>query len=84
MNFWEKLTKYIAGETMNKRDDEVQVTPPVNDVLLQALINNEEITREKALTLPAVSGAVDLIGNMIACMPVKLYKYEEGRIKEQE
>ena len=84
MNFWEKLTKYIAGETMNKRDDEVQLTPPVNDVLLQALINNEEITREKALTLPAVSGAVDLIGNMIACMPVKLYKYEDGRIKEQE
>ena len=84
MNFWEKLTKYIAGEPINKRADEVQVTPPVNDVLLQALINNEEITREKALTLPAVSGAVDLIGNMIACMPVKLYKYEGGRVKEQE
>ena len=84
MNFWEKLTKYIAGEPINKRADEVQVTPPVNDVLLQALINNEEITREKALTLPAVSGAVDLIGNMIACMPVKLYKYEDGRVKEQE
>lgn len=84
MNFWGKLTKYIAGEPINKRADEVQVTPPVNDVLLQALINNEEITREKALTLPAVSGAVDLIGNMIACMPVKLYKYERGRVKEQE
>lgn len=84
MNFWEKLTKYIAGDPLNKRADEVQVTPPVNDVLLQALINNEEITREKALTLPAVSGAVDLIGNMIACMPVKLYKYERGRVKEQE
>lgn len=84
MNFWGKLTRYISGELINKRDDEVQVTPPVNDVLLQALINNEEITREKALTLPAVSGAVDLIGNMIACMPVKLYKYEDGRIKEEE
>ena len=84
MNFWEKLTNYIAGGTINKRDGEVQTTPPVSDVLLQALINQEEITREKALTLPAVSGAVDLIGNMIACMPVKLYKYEEGRVKEQE
>lgn len=84
MNFWEKLTNYIAGGTINKRDGEVQITPPVSDVLLQALINHEEITREKALTLPAVSGAVDLIGNMIACMPVKLYKYEEGRVKEQE
>lgn len=84
MNFWEKLTNYITGGTINKRDSEVQITPPVSDVLLQALLNNEVITREKALTLPAVSGAVDLIGNMIACMPVKLYKYEEGRIKEQE
>jgi HK97 family phage portal protein len=84
MNFWEKLTNYIAGGTINKRDSEVQITPPVSDVLLQALLNNEVITREKALTLPAVSGAVDLIGNMIACMPVKLYKYEEGRVKEQE
>lgn len=45
---------------------------------------NHLFTREKALTLPAVSGAVDLIGNMIACMPVKLYKYEDGRVKEQE
>lgn len=84
MNFWEKLTNYIVGGTINKRDSEVQITPPVSDVLLQALLNNEVITREKALTLPAVSGAVDLIGNMIACMPVKLYKYEEGRVKEQE
>lgn len=84
MNFWGKLTNYIAGGTINKRDGEVQITPPVSDVLLQALLNNEVITREKALTLPAVSGAVDLIGNMIACMPVKLYKYEEGRVKEQE
>lgn len=87
MGFWEKLSKYMTGgpfDVGEKRDTEPQIVPPVNDVLLQALINNEEITREKALTLPAVSGAVDLIGNMIACMPVKLYKYEDGRIKEQE
>ena len=70
-------------DVTEKRDTEPQIVPPVNDVLLQALLNNEEITREKALTLPAVSGAVDLIGNMIACMPVKLYKDQNGKIKEQ-
>lgn len=70
-------------DVREKRDTEPQITPPVNDVLLQALLNNEEITREKALTLPAVSGAVDLIGNMIASMPVKLYKDQNGKIKEQ-
>ena len=86
MGFWEKLSKYMMGapfDVTEKRDTEPQIVPPVNDVLLQALLNNEEITREKALTLPAVSGAVDLIGNMIACMPVKLYKDQNGKIKEQ-
>lgn len=60
------------------------VTPEVSDVLLRALIGNEVITREKALTLPAVSGAVDLISSMIASMPVKLYKYRSGRVEEVE
>lgn len=86
MGLWDKLSKYMMGgpfDVREKRDTEPQITPPVNDVLLQALLNNEEITREKALTLPAVSGAVDLIGNMIACMPVKLYKDQNGKIKEQ-
>lgn len=86
MGFWDKLSKYMMGapfDVREKRDTEPQITPPVNDVLLQALLNNEEITREKALTLPAVSGAVDLIGNMIASMPVKLYKDQNGKIKEQ-
>ena len=60
------------------------VTPPVSDVLLQALLNNETITREKALTLPAVSGAVEYISSMIASMPVKLYKTKDGKVEEVE
>ena len=56
-------------------------TPPVRDVLLKALLDGETITREKALTLPAVSGAVDLICSCIASMPVKLYKYKQGKVE---
>ena len=54
----------------------------VDDVLLQALLNSEAIDREKAMSLPAVAGAVDFISNMIACMPVKLYKHKQGKIEE--
>lgn len=72
-------------KAVKKRDEEQQpIVPPVSDVLLQALLNNEVITREKALTLPAVSGAVDFIGNMIASMPIKLFKYRGGKVEEQE
>ena len=67
-----------------KRDMNTNVTPPIDDVLLQALMNGETITREKAMTLPAVAGAVDFISNMIACMPVKLYKYKQGKVEEIE
>ena len=56
--------------------------PAVDDVLLQALLSGDTITREKALTLPAVAGSVDFLCNMVACMPVKLYKYKKGKIEE--
>lgn len=56
----------------------------VDDVLLKALLNNETIDREKAMTIPAVSGAVDFISGSIACMPVRLYKYEDGEVVEQK
>lgn len=55
-----------------------------NDVLLQALINSQPITREQALTLPAVSGAVDFISGMIASMPIKLYKYKDGKVESRD
>ena len=55
-----------------------------NDILLQALFNNEVITREQVLTLPAVSGAVDLISGMIASMPIKLYKYKDGKVESKD
>ena len=64
-----------------KRDTE---NIAADDVLLKALINNETITREKAMTVPAVCGAVDFISGSIACMPVRLFKYVDGTVVEQK
>ena len=70
-------------DAFRKRDTAVDVNT-VDDVLLRAILNGEAITRQDALTLPAVSGAVDFIAGTIASMPVKLYKYKKGRIEEQD
>ncbi len=67
---------------VKKRD--IETTPQVTDVLLKALLNNETIDREKAMTLPAVAADVDFISNMIASMPVRLYKYKQGKVEEIE
>ena len=70
-------------DIFRKRDREVDANT-VDDVLLKAIINGEAIKREDALTLPAVSGAVDFISGTIARMPVKLYKYKQGKVEEQD
>lgn len=68
-----------------KREATPEITEPddiVDDVLLEALLKGETITREKAMTLPSVNGNVDFISSAIACMPVKLYKYKENKVEE--
>ena len=84
MGFWSWLVGEGQVRDAPETETTPQITPPVSDVLLNALISGETITREKALTLPAVSGAVDFICNSIASMPVKLYKYKDGAVEEQE
>lgn len=46
----------------------------VDDVILKALIEGEEIDREKVLMIPAVSSAVGLICDSFAMIPFKLHK----------
>lgn len=54
----------------------------VDDVLLRALLNNEEIDRDKAMALPSVSSAVDFISNTVAMIPIKLYRETNGSVQE--
>ena len=77
-DFMKKKVKNDVSVNLN--DQSIQL----DDVLLQALLNGEPITREKALSLPVVSEAVDLISSMVSSMPVKLYKYKQGKVSEVE
>ena len=74
-----------------KRDVETTETPKeesATDVLLKAMLRGEKIDKEKALSLPAVSSAVDRICNTVAMIPIKLYKEtideETGKRKVEE
>ena len=86
LNFLKKRdnTESQVTLTTSQNTNPTETIAMPNDLLLQALINNEEITREQALTIPAVSGAVDFISNTIASMPVKLFKVKQGKVEEVE
>lgn len=68
--------------TRDDNTEKTEITTQVDDVLLQALLNQEPITRDKVLTLPCVNGNVDFISNCIASMPIKLYKTKDSKVEE--
>lgn len=70
--------------TRHKRDTEPVTEPQVSDVLLRAFLTGEPITRQKAMTLPAVSGAVDSITSAIASMPVCFYRRTKGNVERRD
>lgn len=81
IGLFEYIKKKVTNDvSVNLNDQSVQL----DDVLLQALLNGEPITREKALTIPVVSDAVDFISGTVASMPIKLYKYKQGKVSEVE
>lgn len=75
--FKEKFLNKTYGELVEE-DQKI-----VDDVLLKAIVQGEEIDREKALTIPAVSSAVGLICDSFAMIPFKLYKKTKEDGKKQ-
>lgn len=69
----------IKNEAQKSKANEEQA----DDVLLKALMNGEEITRDEALTIPAISSAVGLICDSFAMIPFKLYKKSINDGKKQ-
>lgn len=65
-----------------KRADESAGSTSLEDLLLQANMANDVVTREMALNIPTLAGCVDLIGNTIATLPIKLFKEENGKVEE--
>jgi len=54
--------------------EEVLNEGKVDDVLLRAVLNGYEMSRESTLSIPSVASCVDFICNTFAQIPFKLYK----------
>ena len=57
----------------NKREEVMDETQ-ADDLLLRALLQGQKVDRATALSIPVISGCVDLICNTFAMIPFKLYK----------
>lgn len=82
-----KIRNILKKKIKNESNKETIVDEnAVSDVILKALLEGEEIDREKVLMIPAVSSAVGLICDSFAMIPFKLYKKttKEGRKQTTE
>ena len=82
MPLFKKREKSPAQERQVVSDGTSVDESTVSDVLLRALLSGETISRDKAMNIPAVASAVDLISSSVASMPVRLFKYKDGHVEE--
>lgn len=73
LRFWRKKEKRTSLES-----DDVGL----RDLLLAAGLIEDDITKEKALNIPTLAGCVELLSSLVASIPIKLFKEENGEVKE--
>lgn len=80
MNIWPfgKRKEEIRADTNAETGNVAE-----SDVLLNALLGRQTITKEKALEIPTVQACINLIAGTVSSLPVNLYrKGEDGKVEE--
>ena len=65
-----------------KRENRAEGEAQFEDALLKALLGGVSVDKETALQVPTVSGGVDLIANIVAGTPIKLFRENDGKTEE--
>ncbi|MEA5151972.1 MAG: phage portal protein [Oscillospiraceae bacterium] len=68
--------------TLFGREERADGMVAFDDALLQALLGKEKVKKDIALQVPTISGGIDLIANIIASTPIKMYRDRDGKAEE--
>lgn len=72
-----------AEEVKIESTIEQQETQEFEDTLLQATRSDHPVTKNEALNIPAFAACVNKIADTVASIPIKLFKYTDGKVEEQ-
>ena len=78
------LRLFRKREATENREQILGEGDTISAALLTAIMSGSKITKEQALSIPAVAANVDFITSIIASMPVKLYRRIKDRVEEVE
>lgn len=65
-----------------RADEDKQFITSGNDLLLEALLDDEVLSKEEALNIPSLAGGIDRIASIVSMVQMKLYKKTENSIVE--
>ena len=69
MGLWKNWKEYREHRSMS-----------LEDILLQAGITTDTITKEQALNIPTVAASLELISNTVALLPICLYQEKDRKV----
>ncbi|EEP53117.1 phage portal protein [Clostridium butyricum] len=52
------------------------------DVLLKSMVSDDKVNKDIALNIPTLAACVDLIGDTISALPIKLLCEKDGKVEE--
>ena len=78
MGFWDRFRRAVGTE------ERAEGCVEIDDALLRAFSGAGEVTRQTALQVPTVAGGIDLIANVIASTPIRLYREQDGKTEPVE
>lgn len=78
--FRKKKAYEERADTAQKMEEAIM--PDISEKLLKALLSNEAMTREQALEIPSISGAINIIAGVVSCLPIKLYIQNKDKVNE--
>ncbi len=62
--------------------DTMGTSDSAEDVLLSALLDKKNMSKDMALNIPSLVGSIGYISNTVSMLPIKLYKEEDGKVTE--
>jgi HK97 family phage portal protein len=65
-----------------RTDETDTLTPPINSILLKALLSNTVITKEQALNIPSAKSCINFIADTVSMLPIKLYEEKDSKAIE--
>lgn len=65
-----------------KKEVRTEEVTTLEDLLLQAKLGEDRVTKEMALNIPTLAGCLELVSNTIATLPIQLFKEENGKVTQ--